>query len=316
MRTGRLLLALVATACAATGCGRSLGYPLQVAEPAPSASAVHATLPVRTAEYLGVYESDAPHSYAMVNRFAAGAGRQPNVVLYYNGWGEQFQASFAGAARSHHATLLIDLDPTSTSLASIISGSQDFYIKAYAQEVRSFGYPVIISFGHEMNGNWYAWGWTHARPRQFVRAWQHVVTVFRKAGADNVTWLWTVNGVASGEGPIKDYWPGDTYVTWVGIDSYFDFQSQDFASVFGSTITDIRQLTARPILIAETAIGPVAGQTAKIPELFSGVRRDHLLGFVWFDEPQSGSPYKQDWRLETDASGMTLFRDEVSRYIK
>jgi len=320
MKSRWLLLVLVAAACACGGCGKSLGYPAQAfhsaSDPASAGKPVHAKLPARTGKYLGVYEPDVPYSYRLINRFSAGAGRQPNVVLYYNGWGEDFQTSFADAARKRHATALIDLDPTSTSLSSIVDGSQDFYIQAYAQEVRSFGRPVIISFGHEMNGNWYTWGWTHAAPSEFVRAWRHVVTVFQKAGADNVTWLWTVNGLASDEGPIKDYWPGDKYVTWVGIDSYFDFAYQNFGSVFGSTIRAVRKLTKEPIIIGETAVGPVAGQTAKIPELFSGVKKDHLLGFVWFDEPQSGSPYKQDWSLEADPAGMSVFRTEVRRYMK
>jgi len=320
MNSRWLLLVLVAMACAVAGCGKSLGYPVQESNSLPnSVSAgqpVHAKLPARTARYLGVYEPDVPYSYSLINHFSARAGRQPNVVLYYNGWGEDFQTSFADKAKKHHATVLIDLDPTSTSLSSIVDGSQDFYIQAYAEEVRAFGYPVIISFGHEMNGDWYPWGWTHAAPSEFVQAWRHVVTVFRTAGADNVTWLWTVNGIASGEGPIKDYWPGDKYVTWVGMDSYFDFPYQDFGSVFGPTIRAVRKLTKEPIIIAETAVGPLAGQTAKIPELFSGVEKDHLLGFLWFDELQSGSPYKQDWRLEAGSPGVSVFRREVRQYMK
>ena len=30
----------------------------------------------------------------------------------------------------------------------------------------------------------------------FVKAWRRVVNVFRVVGADNVTWLWTVNLIA------------------------------------------------------------------------------------------------------------------------
>jgi mannan endo-1,4-beta-mannosidase len=316
MRARRLLLVLVATACAATGCGKSLGYPAQVPKSAPTERLVVAKLPVQTAAYLGVYEADTPDSYTDIDSFAAGAGRQPNVVMYYNGWGEKFQTSFAQEAAQHHATVIVDLDPTSTTLNAIVDGSQDFYIYAFADEVRDFGSPVIISFGHEMNGDWYPWGWTHAKPSEFVKAWQHIVTTFQKAGADNVTWLWTVNGLQENEGPIKDYWPGDKYVTWVGIDSYFDFPHDDFRTVFSPTIRAIRQLTEEPILIAETAAGPLAGQVDKIPELFTGVEKSHLLGFVWFDEPQSGSDYKQDWNLESDPQAMTLFRAEVRRYVK
>ena len=52
---------------------------------------------------------------------------------------------------------------------------------------------MVLSFGHEMNGNWYSWGNQHTSAKAFVAAWRHIVTVFRAAGAENVIWLWTVN---------------------------------------------------------------------------------------------------------------------------
>jgi len=63
----------------------------------------------------------------------------------------------------------------------------DGYLRSYARHVRAFRYPVIIGFGHEMNGFWYPWGFGHVRPRTWIAAWRHVVTVFRRQGADNVT---------------------------------------------------------------------------------------------------------------------------------
>ncbi len=59
--------------------------------------------------------------------------------------------------------------------------------------MRAYRHPVILSFGHEMNGYWYSWGYRHTSPAMFVAAWRHIVTLFRAAGARNVTWLWTVN---------------------------------------------------------------------------------------------------------------------------
>ena len=56
---------------------------------------------------------------------------------------------------------------------------------------------MILSFGHEMNGNWYSWGNTNSTPAQFIAAWRHVVTVFRAVGATNVKWLWAVNNFSS-----------------------------------------------------------------------------------------------------------------------
>jgi hypothetical protein len=278
--------------------------------PVPVSSVVQASLPSTAFSYLGVYEGSdtSVGQYAQVEKFAHTVGRQPNIVMSYSSWGEPFSISFAQTALQHGATLLIDLDPTSASCAAIAAGQQDAFLKSYAQSVKAFGYPVIISFGHEMNGNWYSWGWTHTQPAAFVQAWRHIVDVFRETGADNVTWLWTINSVASYEGPIADYWPGASYVTWVAFDAYYYNPDDDFSQVFRPSIAALRQLTNKPILIGETAIGQVAGQATKIPGLFAGVRGARLLGFVWYDQGQSDGIYHQDWRLEGHPAAVAAFR--------
>jgi mannan endo-1,4-beta-mannosidase len=287
---------------------------------APSASVtssavpnvVQASLPATPASYLGVYEGSelSASQLTPVEQFGQAVGREPNIVLYYSSWGEPFSTTFARAALKHGATLLADVDPTSASCASIAAGQQDAYLTSYAQSVKSFGKPVIISFGHEMNGNWYPWGWTHTPPADFVQAWRHVVDVFRDVGADNVTWLWTVNSVDPTEGPIADYWPGADYVTWVAFDAYYYFAYDDFSGVFDGTIAAIRQVTNKPILIGETGVGEVAGQAAQIPGLFAGVASSGLLGFVWYDQNDEaeGDIYEQDWQLEGHPYAISAFR--------
>jgi hypothetical protein len=121
----------------------------------------------------------------------------------------------------------------------------------------------------------------------FVRAWRHVVTLFRTLGAKNVTWLWTVNIINDTQhGQIprpNQWWPGAAYVNWVGIDGYYLKPSWKFAPLFGPTIADVRELTTAPILIAETGAVPAADQSGKITDLFDGIRQYGLLGFVYFD---------------------------------
>ena len=118
--------------------------------------------------------------------------------------------------------------------------------------------------------------------------------MFRTAGAENVTWLWTVNSSTAqagipGPGP---WWPGSSYVTWVGIDGYYSTPSATFAPLFGPTIVAVRALTSDPILIAETGAADTASQPAQIADAFAGIRTYGLLGLIWFD-----ADGKQDWRL-------------------
>jgi hypothetical protein len=81
-----------------------------------------------------------------------------------------------------------------------------------------------------------------------------------------------------------------------------------FASVFGSTIGQVRALTGKPILLSETAAGPNAGQCTKISDLFSGMRRYRTPGLVWFDKVQRDGIYHQDWRIENDPQATAAFR--------
>jgi mannan endo-1,4-beta-mannosidase len=281
---------------------------LRAVRPAP------ASLPVTTTPYFGVFENGEESSWASVSTFGTAVGRQPDIVLCFEGWQAGFPLQFAEEASSHRAVLLIQLTPKNISLAAIAQGSYDPYLESYAEQARAYGGQVIISFAPEMNGNWYSWGWTNSSPASYVAAWRHVVTVFRNEGASNVIWLWTVNRISQYTGPISDYWPGDDYVTWVGYDDYIYLPSETFASVDEPTIEAIRTLTTKPIMLSETAVGQVAGP-GSIPGLVAGVAQYHLLGLVWFDENQSGDVFHQQWRVEDNPAAVAALREAVATYM-
>lgn len=269
--------------------------------------AIHTMLPHRPGSYLGVYAPGVPHAYGMVSHFAAAVGHPPNLVLYYSHWGEPFQTSFADQALAHGAVTLIQIDPGTTSLRAIADGRFDSYLWSYATQVRAFGRPVVIGFAREMNGWWYPWSAPHVPPRTWVAAWRHVVTIFRRRGADNVTWQWTINNIVPGTGPPRAWWPGARYVNWVGIDGYYYNLADNFENVFARTITAVRRFTGRPILVSEVAMAPVADPVAQIPALLAGVHQRRLLGLVWFD-----APAHRDWRLEDNPPALRAFRRAVT----
>jgi hypothetical protein len=62
------------------------------------------------------------------------------------------------------------------------------------------------------------------------------------------------------------------------------------------------------VLLSETAVGPQAGQAAKIPGLFAGMREYGTLGLVWFDIAQHDRIYHQDWHVEDNPAAATAFR--------
>jgi hypothetical protein len=234
--------------------------------------------------------------------------------MYYSGWFVPFPVGFANRAANNGAVPLVQMDPDRISVAGIASGRYDGYLSAYAEAVRAYRHPIILSFGHEMNGDWSSWGYGHTSPTVFVAAWRHAVTLFRTLGARNVTWLWTVNIINDTQrGQIprpNQWWPGGSYVNWVGIDGYYLKPSWKFAPLFGPTIGAVRTFTADPILIAETGAVPAAGQPAKIADLFDGIRQYGLLGFVWFNSTNSAGVH---FGINSPAA-MAAFRKGASTY--
>ncbi len=224
--------------------------------------------------------------------------------------------------QAHGAVPFVQIDPTAASMKAIANGTYDDYLRSYADSVRNFRHAVVIGFGHEMNASWYPWGYKRVPAATFVGAWRHIVTLFRKEGAQNVTWLWTLQAVEPGTGPIASWWPGAQYVTWVGIDGFYYRPSDTFASVFGKTITQVRTFTSKPVLLSETAVGPAVGSAAdllaKIQDLFHGMAKYKTLGLVWFDKAQHGSIFHQDWRLTDNPFAQISFRlgvrQELTRY--
>lgn len=110
---------------------------------------------------------------------------------------------------------------------TIIHGKHDTYLRAWAEGAAAWGLQdprnvLYLRFAHEMNGGWVGWSAFHNgnTTNQFIRAWRHVVTIFRGAGATNVRFVWSPNEPGPGSTPYRKLYPGDAYVDWVGFSSY------------------------------------------------------------------------------------------------
>ena len=183
----------------------------------------------------------------------------------------------------HGVIPFVQIDPTDASVAAIAAGAYDDYLRTYADSVRDFGHAVVIGFGHEMNAPWYSWGYGHVPPSTFVAAWRHIVTLFRERGRRQRHLAVDAPGgssLAPGRSPpggrARSTSPGSASTATT------TSPSDTFASVFGQTIDQVRAFTGKPILLSETAVGPDAGQFAKIQDLFHGMAtvQDARAGLV------------------------------------
>jgi mannan endo-1,4-beta-mannosidase len=247
-------------------------------------------------KFFGIEADGSPDSLNPAIAVAASVGSHPNLLGQYVSWGKAFDKNAAANALGYGALPYLAWEPFGTTVASIAAGGSDSYLKSFAQAVHAFGGPVAISFGHEMNGNWYPWGTSQATAADFVAAWRHIHRLFAAAGAANVIWVWNpniVNPMPNVE--LEPYWPGSAYVDWVGITGYFATTGpHTFDGVYGPTITEVKRFTSKPIIIAETAVETGPDEVDSIHNLIGGVEASQdVLGFVWFDYNKNGV----DWTL-------------------
>ena len=141
-----------------------------------------------------------------------------------------------------------------------------------------------------MNGAWYSWGSDAHVAGEGIRgrmaAHRHLFRAVRKPERDLAVdgqHRSTERSMARSS-PAR-WWPGSSYVNWVGIDGYYYKPSWTFAPLFGPTIMIVHALSRCRSRYSSPrqARAPNAGQPAKIADLFAGIRTYGLLGFVWFD---------------------------------
>lgn len=251
-----------------------------------------------------------PQISAHVKSFKNATGADIRVVEFYDAFDRPFQRWEAQQATALGALPLIQLNPRNIALARIAAGGYDAQISQYARAVRAFRCPVILSFGHEMNGWWYTWGRPWTTPATFIAAWRHIHDVFAAQHVTNVIWSWdpTHQYRHKGASLAGKWYPGDAYVNWIGVDGYLG-HGQTFADVFATQLRNIRSVTGKPVYLAETGVAGGPGQAWQIANLFAALRKYNLTGLVWFDLNR-----KQPWRLEGRPAALAAYRKAVAGF--
>lgn len=208
------------------------------------------------------------------------------------------------------------------TVQQIIAGDYDPYLTTIAQQAKAFAYPLFIRFGPEMNicdgaSPWYhSYAYGTSAP-DYVGAFRHVVDLFRAQGVTNVQWVWNPNmNSLSQNWTVNDYYPGDNYVDWVGIDMYQFYPNDDPAS----QMAEVYNLysSRKPIIILEYGINQNANST-------DAQSATYLTNF--FNAVESRIPIKMvcyqfdiGWHafdMQTKPLSTTVYRDRIanSRYI-
>jgi beta-mannanase len=253
-------------------------------------------------------------------------GRKLAVVLWYVHWPEPFPKAEADLVRANGSTPLITWEPWLThelgTLEAISSGSYDGYVRQFFQSAKDWGGPILLRFAHEMNGNWYPWDGAHnggpTGPDKFKKAWLYIYNVKQAVGADNVKLVWCPNNSdqpAETWNAAANYYPGDAYVDWLGMDGYnWGWERwQSFDEIFSDTYDRLTKLSARPLMIGEFASGTTAedGKAAWITDAFARISASYprIKLCCWFNINK-----ERDWRLDSSpaatAAGRAALQNE------
>jgi hypothetical protein len=275
-----------------------------------------------TPRQLGVYLPGGGGSAAALDEYASLVGRKPDIFLVFrNMEGPLLYSSEVNNLRARGETPMVTLEPYVdggvASLSDIAAGKYDSYFRKEADAVRGLGMTVMIRFAHEMNLLSSDWGPNKAgnTGSAYAEAWRHIVTLFRQEGASNVQWVWAPN-VDYGGRPFNQFFPGDEYVDYVGLDGYNWGTSggesfSSFAKTFASSYATITALSGKPLIVTETAASEVGGSKAAwIEETFLETipqTMPRISAVIWFNENK-----ERDWRVNSSQSSLDAYRRVVA----
>ncbi|HEX3835249.1 MAG TPA: glycosyl hydrolase [Solirubrobacteraceae bacterium] len=204
--------------------------------------------------------------------------------------------------------------------SDINDGSQDSYIRARARAVKAFGWPIFLRPAAEMNGDWFDWGGANNNrdTTGFILAWRRIHDIFDAEGVRNVSWVWAPNSESSPGGwdasswnNWRNYYPGDAYVDWVGIDGYNwgSLPGGDGWLPFGTIMNPVYSdyASQKPIMIDETGSTESGGNKAQwISDMGTWVKAHAAIkALVYFDRTYTSSGH--DWGIDTSTASMTAF---------
>jgi hypothetical protein len=282
-----------------------------------------------------------PWDFSALEAFERNAGKGASILSFSSPWADcsgpctnfAFPEQAMEQLREHGTIPFLSwasqsvpagLEQPAYSLTAIADGSQDAFIRDYAEQVATWHRPFFLRFDAEMNGFWFPWseGLNGNTPGSFVAAWRHVHDIFKEVGATNATWVWCPNvDFNRALTPLKELYPGDEYVDWTCLDG-FNWGAtrnsagwQSFDQIFRSTYKRVVKIAPhKPMVIGEVASEERGGSKPKwikhalktIPARYPKVR-----AVLWFDERDQG----MHWPIESSKASQRAFKQAIGRSI-
>jgi len=246
--------------------------------------------------YLGAYVQPADYTWqaqvAAVRSFQRQIGTRLELVHVYHPWSDPFPSPADLSFVDEGKVLLLTWGGTPDT-KKIIAGQYDQMIMARAEAIKALGRPILMEFRHEMDRPNLRWA-IHG-PAAYIKAWDHITAIFRKAGADNVGWVWCPTGYGFQVGRAEAFYPGNAEVGWVCEDVYSFAPSQSLAQAAAPFLAWASH-TKKPVIIGEFAVnGPPAAWPAWLTAAGGFCRKNpQIKAIAYFDangKDSNGIPF-------------------------
>lgn len=291
-----------------------------------------------------------------VNNVAAAVGEYPSMVATYKDWKSSFNAAEVQAVYDAGSQPMITWEPWDAAvgganqptynLATIYNGQHDAYIDSWINSIKaqSTPKPILLRFAHEMNGDWYPWGYqvngnsigtydsvNHRSNGDYAKAWRYVHDKFTAAGIDNtkVQWVFAPNATSASGIDFYNFWPGADYVDYNGLDGFNWGTHQTWSTwqgpwdVLGGGLWHLNNdadVSGKPIIITETASVQSEGSNSQaqwIRDLVYWLANEpsnaNVVGFIYFDYNKMEGSQMIDWRFDATSDGVTAMKEELAK---
>lgn len=218
--------------------------------------------------------------------------------------------------------------PAYNIVDKILAGECDEYIRAFARDAKKFGAPFFLRPAHEMNAHWYGWGSAknggeHGAAQKYVALYRHIHDVFISECRDTVAWVWAPfakNHPDEAWNDLTNYYPGDTYADWVGLDGYCwypVYPYESFPDIYSAALKKVSALAPqKPVMIAEFSAQKSERRADWIREAFDTIKNNPLYSSVraltWFNIDKTEEGHAMYWAVHPGTEDAAALRESLA----
>lgn len=230
------------------------------------------------------------------------------------------------------------------TLQKIIDGEFDEYLKKWARDAKEDNIPLLVDFAVEANGDWFGYsgifngadvtdGYGDPNypdgPERFRDAYRHIIDIFKKEGANRITWFYHFNYASEPNeewNKAKYYYPGDDYIDWIGFSLYGaqtvdeEWDELKFSTQLKKHIKNYAELNStKPVALLEFGVTdnhPGGSKSDWFKDAFKTILNNPYIKFsaisIWHENWKNEDGTMSTLRVDSSKKSLETFKKLIS----